>query len=173
MVLALTLAACGERAPAAPAVTPADVMFAQMSLAHIAQGTVVTGLIAAKTRNPELTAIARELDARWTADRVTLTGWLTAWHRPLAPDPDPSAHAGHGDLHTLRPADVRELRERTGADFDRSAGAVLTGLLNTFVETSRSAAGTGRYPPAISLAATMTTEHQRQVRRLLDLAAVS
>jgi hypothetical protein len=48
---------------------------------------------------------------------------------------------------------------------------VLTGHLNNFVQTARVEAGGGRYAPAISMAATMTTSYQAQVRKLLDLAA--
>jgi uncharacterized protein (DUF305 family) len=173
-VLALALvAACGEQrpAPAAPAVSEGDVMFAQMSLAHIAQGTVVTRLIAGKATNKDLKNIAAGLDRQWAEQQGALTSWLMEWKRPLAPDPDPSAHAGHGDLHSLRPADMDELRRAKGADFDRTAGSVLTGHLNNFVETAHVEAGGGRYAPAISMAATMTTSYQAQVRKLLDLAA--
>ena len=74
-------------------------------------------------------------------------------------------------MHALRSADVAELRGATGEIFDRTAGSVLTGLLHSGVEISRLEAGSGGYPPAISLAATMTTRHQAQVRKLLDLAA--
>jgi uncharacterized protein (DUF305 family) len=180
-VLALALCAgCGAGpAPAAPPqaipqagrVTDTDVMFAQMTLAHIAQGSVVTALIADKATSKDLKKIAGQLDAQWADEKGALTSWLMEWKRPLAPDPDPSAHAGHGDLHALRPADVAEMRAAKGAIFDRTAGSVLTGLLHSGIETSRLEAGGGGYPPAISLAATMTSHHQAQVRKLLDLAA--
>ena len=177
-VLALAfVAACGEQRPAPEpvrqqgTVTETDVMFAQMTLAHIAQGSVVTGLIKSRAGSKELKGVAADLDKQWVAEKGALTSWLMEWKRPLAPDPDPSAHARHGDLHSLRPADVAELKKAKGADFDRTAGSVLTGLLHSGIETARLEAGSGGYPPAISLAATMTTHHQAQVRQLLNLAA--
>lgn len=179
--LALVPAGCGgpageagERATTATqdaAYNETDVMFAQMSVAHISQGDQVVALAERRATGTEVRQLAAELRSQWRTESATMTGWLTAWGQPLAADPNAGAHAGHGDLHSLRASDIAELAAARGADFDRTALSLLVGHLHNCVETSRLEAGGGKYPPAISLAATMTTTRQAQVQKMLTLLA--
>ena len=169
-------------APPASAVAPADVaaatsfndtdvMFLQMSLEHVRQGDEVVALAEERAADPRVRALAADLRRQWRAEAETMRGWLTRWGRPLAAAPDAGAHAGHGDLHSLRASDVAELRAAEGADFDRTALSLLLGHLHNTVETARLETAGGAYPPAISLAATMTTVRQQQVQTMLGLLA--
>jgi uncharacterized protein (DUF305 family) len=148
-----------------------DVMFAQMSLEHIRQGGEVAALAAERATDPRVRGLAAELRDQWRTESTAMRGWLVRWGRPLAADPDAGAHAGHGDLHSLRPSDVRELRAAEGAAFDRTALSLLLGHLHNGMATARMETAGGRYPPAISLAATMTTSRQKQIETMLTLLA--
>ena len=188
-VVALALAGCGDPAasgsaapgptvpgsatpaPAASAGNDTDVMFLQMSLEHVRQGDEVVALAEERAADPRVRALAADLRRQWRAEAETMRGWLTRWGRPLAAAPDAGAHAGHGDLHSLRASDVAELRAAKGADFDRTALSLLLGHLHNTVETARLETAGGAYPPAISLAATMTTVRQQQVQTMLGLLA--
>ena len=188
-VVALALAGCGDPAasgsaapgptvpgsatpaPAASAGNDTDVMFLQMSLEHVRQGDEVVALAEERAADPRVRALAADLRRQWRAEAETMRGWLTRWGRPLAAAPDAGAHAGHGDLHSLRASDVAELRAAEGADFDRTALSLLLGHLHNTVETARLETAGGAYPPAISLAATMTTVRQQQVQTMLGLLA--
>jgi uncharacterized protein (DUF305 family) len=175
LVLLLALAGCSSSPPPQPPPQPAyndvDVMFLQMSLAQTSEGDRVAAVAERQAVAPELRAVAAELRGRWRAETATMRGWLTGWRRPLTPDPDSSAHAGHGDLHSLRPADITDLSRTTGADFDRTAVSMLLGTLHNSVETYRMESGGGRYPPALNLATTMTRSRQGTIQTLLALAA--
>jgi uncharacterized protein (DUF305 family) len=169
VILALTLAACGGEAR--PAFNDTDVMFLQMSLEQIREGDQVAVLAADRAGDATIRAVATELHGQWRTESGTVRRWLKGWRQPLTADPAASAHAGHGDLHALRPADLAELSAARGPDFDRTALSLLLGHLHNCVETTRMESGAGQYPPAINLATAMTTARQSQIQRLLLLAA--
>lgn len=164
---------CGRSSPGveAPAFNATDVMFLQMSVEHIRQGEPVVALAEQRATDPEVQSLAADLRSQWTTEAATMTGWLTDFKQPPSAAPDAGAHTGHGDLHSLRPADVAELEASKGADFDRTALSLLVGHLHNTVETTRMETAGGSYPPAISLAAGMTTARQAQIQKMLTLLA--
>jgi len=174
LILALVAGCSSERpaATAAPAFNATDVMFLQMALAQIAEGDQVAALAAERAADARIRDVSTELRAQWKDESGTMQRWLLGWQQPLTADPSAGAHAGHGDLHALRAADIEELRSASsGQVFDRTAVSLLLGHLANCVETSRMEESGGAYPPAKALATTATQRRQAQVRRLLALAA--
>ncbi len=179
-VLAIAAAGCdaaGSRT--APTAAPSsaagfndtDVMFLQMSLEHIRQGYDVVRLAQQRGRTTQVRELAAAMDAQWADEADTMARWLTGWGKPLVAAPDTGLHAGHGDLHSLRPADIAELRASSDADFDRAAISLLVGHLHNSVEVTRLEATGGGYPPAKELAATMTQTRMAQIQQMLRLLA--
>ncbi|MEV6842386.1 DUF305 domain-containing protein, partial [Actinoplanes sp. NPDC051411] len=155
--------------PPSSAFGPTDVMFAQMALAQDHDGSQVAALASTRSSDPRIRTIASSLRDRFAADSGTLSRWLLGWQQPLTAPP--GAHAGHGDLHALQPADLASLRAASGAVFDRTAVALLLGGLHNSVETTRMESTGGDYPPARQLATSMTSAYQEQIRALLVIAA--
>jgi uncharacterized protein (DUF305 family) len=166
LVLLLAVAGCSSSAPE-QAYNDVDVMFLQMGLEQMTEGDRVAAIAERQAVAPDLRALATELRGRWRDETNTMRAWLTGWQRPLTPDPDSSAHAGHGDLHVLRPADFADLSETKGADFDRTAVSMLLGNLHNSVETYRMESAGGRYAPALNLATSMTQSRQTTIQTLL------
>ncbi|MBB4744360.1 uncharacterized protein (DUF305 family) [Actinoplanes octamycinicus] len=156
---------------ASEAVNDVDVMFLQMGLAQLAEGEKVAALAEQRAGNAAIRALAAELRAQWKTESGTMERWLLGWSKPVTADPSAGAHAGHGELHALRPADLAELTAAQGADFDRMAVSLLLGNLHNGMETLRLEASSGAYPPARDLAAEMTTRRQSHIQQLLKLAA--
>jgi uncharacterized protein (DUF305 family) len=173
LVLLVTLAGCGRPSSSPPPYNDVDVMFLQMGIAQMGEGDRVAAVAERQAIAPEIRALATELRGRWRAESETMRGWLTGWQRPLTPDPHASAHAGHGDLHSLRPSDIADLEKTKGADFDRTAVSMLLGNLHNSVETYRMESAGGRYAPALNLAGSMTQSRQATIQKLLALAALS
>ncbi|AGZ43416.1 hypothetical protein AFR_25760 [Actinoplanes friuliensis DSM 7358] len=173
LLLVVSLAGCSAAEPATPppAFNATDVMFLQMSLDYIRQGDQVVATAEKRSVDPRVRALVTELRGQWQSESGTMERWLTGWQQPPSADPDAGAHAGHGDLHSLRPADLGDLEATKGADFDRTVVSLLLGHLHNCVEVSRMEATGGQYPPARKLAETMTTTRQDQIQRLLALAA--
>ena len=172
LLLIAALAGCGgEPAASPPSFNDTDVMFLQMSLDYIGQGDQVVALAEQRVANPRVRALVIELGGQWQAEADTMRRWLAGWRRPPSADPSAGAHTGHGDPHSLRPADLAELAAARGADFDRTAVSLLLGHLHNCVEVSRMESASGGYPPAKALAETMTKNRQSQIQRLLTLAA--
>ncbi|GAA3341434.1 DUF305 domain-containing protein [Amorphoplanes nipponensis] len=173
LLVLVALAGCApaEPAPPPPSFNGADVMFLQMSLDYIRQGEQVVAPAGRRATDPRVRALATELGDQWRSEAVTMQRWLTGWQQPPSADPAAGAHAGHGDPHSLRPADIAELEAARGADFDRTAVSLLLGHLHNCVEVARMEAAGGQYPPARALAGTMTARRQAQIQRLLTLAA--
>ena len=173
LAVVLTLGGCGAQKPVAnpaPAFNDTDVMFLQMSLEYVRQGDQVAAL-AESRGSAEVRSLATDLRAQWRTETGTMQRWLLGWQRPLTADPGEGAHAGHGDLHSLRPQDIAELAATEPADFDRSAMTMLVGHLHNCVEVARMEAAGGQYPPAKALAEAMTRDRQAEIQRMLRLVA--
>jgi uncharacterized protein (DUF305 family) len=180
LVAIVALTGCGATTdPPAPAPGSAaatgfndvDVMFLQMSIEYVRQGDQVAALAESRGGTAEVRQLATDLRTQWRTESQTMQRWLLGWQRPLATDPSEGAHAGHGDLHSLRPSDVAELRATGSADFDRVVLTLLVGHLHNCVEVSRMESAGGGYPPARSLADTMTADRQAEIQRMLRLLA--
>jgi uncharacterized protein (DUF305 family) len=147
-------------------------MFLQMALAQIEDGTALATLTGQRATDPALKNLATTLSTQWLEEQGTMRRWLLGWQQPLTADQAQGAHAGHGDLHALRPEDLAELTSKsTKPDFDRTAVSLLLGHLGNCVETSRMESAGGAYPPTRALAATITGRRQSQVVDLLRMAA--
>jgi uncharacterized protein (DUF305 family) len=172
LILAL-VAGCSHERPATTAspFNATDVMFLQMGLEQITEGDRVAELAEQRAGDPRVRDLATELRGQWKDESGTMQRWLLGWQQPSSADPSAGAHAGHGALHALRAADIEELRSASGAAFDRTAVSLLLGHLGNCVETSRMEEAGGEYPPAKSLATTVTARRQSQIQRLLTIAA--
>ena len=174
VLLFLLVSGCGPQpgtgAPA-PAHNGTDVMFLQMGLEQIREGEQVAGPAEERATDPRIRAVAAELRTQWREESGTMQRWLLAWQQAVTADPSAGAHAGHGDLHSLRPSDIGELHATRGRTFDRTAVSLLLGHLHNCVEVTRMAATGGQYPPAKTLAEQMTSRRQGQIQALLSLAA--
>ena len=102
----ITLAACGASN------NDADVAFAQRMIPHHAQAVEMAGLVDGRTTNPQVVALAADIEKAQQPEIDTLTGWLKSWGEPVE-----AGHSGH-DMAGM--VDTAALTGLKGADFDRA-----------------------------------------------------
>jgi uncharacterized protein (DUF305 family) len=169
---AVLLAGCGGPPGTAPAPhNDTDVMFAQMVRDHHRQAAGLLQILAERAGRAEVRTLATTMRGQWEAEAAQLDGWLDAWQAPRTANPDEGLHAGHGDLHSLRPGDIEEVRAAQGADVDRIGISLLLGHHHNTVEVARLETAGGSFPAAKELAGQITATRQDQVRTMLGLIA--
>jgi len=172
LALLLLVSGCdAQPETSAPAFNDTDVMFLQMSLTQIDEGGQVAALAEQRAIDPRLRSLATELRAQWREESATMRGRLQDWKQPLEANPSAGAHAGHGDLHNLRPSDIGELSNARGEAFDRTAVTLLLGHLGNCVETARMESAGGAHPDVRALGTNVASRRQSQIQSLLKLAA--
>ncbi|WP_250035160.1 DUF305 domain-containing protein [Paractinoplanes maris] len=174
MAVLLLVSGCGSQPEAgtpSPAFNDTDVMFLQMALAQIAEGDQVAALAEQRATDPRLRTLVTELRTQWRDESATMRRRLLDWGQPAEPDPSAGAHAGHGDVHSLRPADIAELGAAQGRTFDRTAVTMLLGHLGNCGETARMESAGGADPEIRALGSNVAGRRQAQVQTLLKMAA--
>jgi uncharacterized protein (DUF305 family) len=147
-----------------------DVMFLQMLIPHHRQGVRMAELAATQARRPEVRDFAAAVALTQKDEVADMERWLTDWNQPVAADPDPNAHHGHGDgLHTPDPAVVTALAETIPAEFDHTFLTLLTGHQHGAVELARLELEKGRHPDARELADRVVKSRTAQVRQMATL----
>ena len=81
------------RATASAQFNDADVMFAQMMYPHHAQAVEMAEMADGRTDNPDVLALAAEIDAAQQPEMDQMTAWLAEWGQP-APTADMGAMGG-------------------------------------------------------------------------------
>jgi uncharacterized protein (DUF305 family) len=119
VLTAFTLAACGSTsAPTAAPNAPgpmmtaptaagdhnqADVMFAQMMIPHHEQAIEMATLASTRSDNPEVQALAAQIQTAQQPEIEQMRGWLASWGMPTMPagrGPDGRGPAGTGPAGT-------------------------------------------------------------------------
>ncbi|MEV0155171.1 DUF305 domain-containing protein [Micromonospora sp. NPDC050686] len=94
----------------------ADRRFFQQMIPHHAQALEMTALLAGRTTNPDVTMLAKRIDASQTEEIKLMEQWLTE-----RGEPTPAAHAGHDRPMPgmLTDEQFAQLKAARGAAFDR------------------------------------------------------
>ncbi|MCT2585437.1 DUF305 domain-containing protein [Actinophytocola gossypii] len=149
-----------------------DVMFLQMLVPHHRQGVRLAALAADLATDPEIRDFAAAVEATQTDEIADMESWLTEWNQPIAADPDPNAHHGHGDgLHSADPSVVTALAETPAAQFDRAFLTSLTGHQHGAVKLARMELEDGRHPDALDLADRVVESRTAQVKQMATFLA--
>jgi uncharacterized protein (DUF305 family) len=179
----LLLAGCGttlaatsgtvESAPALPGTfNDTDVMVLQMLVPHHEQGVELAEIAAQRATDNDVRDLAAAISATQGDELADMKEWLRDWHQPIAADPDPRAHAGHGGMHTTDPEVIGQLRRTpAGPGFDRTFLNLLTGHQLGAIELARMEADSGKAPEAKDLAARIVASRAAQIRQMARLLA--
>ncbi|MGH3759267.1 DUF305 domain-containing protein [Actinophytocola sp.] len=156
--------------PLAGTFNDTDVMFLQMLIPHHEQGIELAGIAAARASAGGVRDLAAAVEATQNDELADMREWLRAWNQPLAADPDPRAHAGHGGMPATDPKVIAALRRiPAGPDFDRMFLNLLTAHQHGAVELARMQVRAGKYQEATDLAARIVESRTAQIRQMARL----
>jgi uncharacterized protein (DUF305 family) len=93
---------------------PADATFAQMMIPHHEQAIEMARLAPSRSTDPEVLALAREIEAAQQPEIDLMTRWLIAWGADVAFD-----HSDHDMAGMASDGDLATLAASTGGGFDR------------------------------------------------------
>ncbi|MFG2053861.1 DUF305 domain-containing protein [Micromonospora sp. NPDC048930] len=151
----------------------ADVMFAQMMIPHHQQAVEMAELAETRAADPEVKKLAGQIKGAQAPEIAAMTGWLTAWGRPV-----PSASAGHGMPGMdhgmpgmMSDADMTKLAAASGTDFDRQFLTMMIAHHEGAITMAKDELAQGANPEAKALAQQIVTAQQGEIdtmKKLLD-----
>jgi uncharacterized protein (DUF305 family) len=106
----------------------ADIHFAQMMIPHHRQAVAMAGMAVERAENPDVKALAEQIQAAQDPEIEQMSGFLQAWGAEVPADDDMSAMPGMGGMdHSnmgdtsgmMTPEQMNELQGASGAAFDR------------------------------------------------------
>ncbi|MEU7983044.1 DUF305 domain-containing protein, partial [Micromonospora sp. NPDC049081] len=158
-------------------VAPADVMFAQMMIPHHQQAVRMSELAGNRAADPEVTRLAEQIRAAQAPEIATMTGWLTAWGRPVPSGGPADGHLpgmDHGMPGMMSDADLARLEGATGRDFDRRFLTLMIAHHEGAITMARQELADGRHAGARAMAQQIVTTQQGEIdtmRKIPDVPA--
>ncbi|MEH0819136.1 MULTISPECIES: DUF305 domain-containing protein [unclassified Micromonospora] len=166
-------ATAGPSASASAAFGDADVMFAQMMIPHHQQAVRMSELADSRARDPEVKRLAAEIKAAQAPEIATMTGWLTAWGRPV-PSGSPSGdHADHGMPGMMSDADMGKLADASGQEFDRQFLTMMIAHHEGAITMAKEELAKGANADAKAMAQQIVTSQQAEIDTMRKLLARS
>lgn len=110
LLLAVLLTGCSTVKDAVSNFSTNDLMFATMMVPHHEQAVLMSDLALQKSANPEIIALANEIKNAQAPEITEMLSWGVS---------KMGSHAGHMMSGMLSEQEINELKESSGAAFDR------------------------------------------------------
>jgi uncharacterized protein (DUF305 family) len=175
LVTSLAAAACGgdngNGDAAAADHNDADVTFAREMVPHHEQALEMARLAATQAESPQVKDLARRIEAAQDPEITTMERWLATWGE----DKGDGGTADHGgDAGLMSEQEMSELRQATGATFDRLFLEMMVRHHESAIEMAERELQTGKFPEAKQLAREIRDAQRTEVnemRALLESSA--
>ena len=189
LAVSLVLTGCGSptTAPANPAPsTPsaaqsatqhndADEQFAQMMIPHHRDAVAMAELAADRAENAEVKTLAEQIQAAQQPEIDQLTGFLNAWGAEVPPSNSmegmdhgsmPSASSASGMSGMMTPAQMEQLRNATGAQFDEMFLTMMIEHHRGAIGMARDVADEGENDEVTALAKRIAADQESQIAQM-------
>ncbi|MFI5894888.1 DUF305 domain-containing protein [Actinoplanes sp. NPDC051513] len=153
----------------------ADVMFAQMMIAHHRQAIEMASLADTRAASSAVKALAAKIKQAQQPEIDTMNEWLTAWGKP-APMPSMSGGGmdmgdmGHGPMPgAMSDADMNKLAAAKGAAFDKQFLTMMISHHEGAITMAKLETAQGSNPDAKALAEKIITDQQAEITEMQGL----
>ncbi|MGU3432503.1 DUF305 domain-containing protein [Actinomycetes bacterium M1A6_2h] len=149
----------------------ADVMFAQMMYPHHAQAVQMADMVAGRTDNADITALASQISAAQQPEMDQMTAWLAEWGRP-APSSDMGSMSGmdhRSGNGMMTPQDMDALMAASGEEFDRQWLTLMIAHHTGAIEMANTEIADGSNPDALEMARGIVASQQQEIDTMKSL----
>jgi uncharacterized protein (DUF305 family) len=149
----------------------ADVQFAEMMIPHHEQAVEMVALAPSRASDARIKQLARQMEVAQQPELMMLTGFLTAWHKPV---PSSGAHhmAGTASMPgIMSDEDMAKLEAATGASFDRMFAEMMIAHHNGAIQMAQQELAEGENADARALADAIQQDQATEVAMLQDFLA--
>ncbi|MER6592025.1 DUF305 domain-containing protein [Micromonospora purpureochromogenes] len=164
-------AAAGPSASASATFDDADVMFAQMMIPHHQQAVQMSELADSRAEDPEVKRLAGQIKAAQAPEIATMTGWLTAWGRPVPSGSPSGGHHDHGMPGMMSDADMGKLAAASGREFDRQFLAMMIAHHQGAITMAEQEIANGVNADAKAMAQQIITAQQGEIDTMRKILA--
>ena len=198
LAVSLVLTGCGASdttAPANPAPSvssaapsnaqhnDADVAFAQMMIPHHRDAVAMAELAADRAEDPEVKALAEQIQAAQQPEIEQLTGFLNAWGADVPPSGSmegmdqgsmpsaSSASSASGMGGMMAPAQMEQLGNATGAQFDEMFLTMMIEHHRSAISAAQEEIAQGSNPDAKELAEKIVADQTAEIDRMQQMQA--
>ncbi|WP_434449642.1 DUF305 domain-containing protein [Lentzea sp. E54] len=154
----LLVFACGSPATH----NSADVTFAQGMVPHHEQALEMSGLVAARTENPQVIDLAKRISAAQQPEIDRMNGWLKSWNAPV----QASSHT-HSGSHGM--VELGNLADLDGTEFDRQWLSLMIQHHRGAVEMARKHLSAGTDPETRKLAQDVVSHQEKEIAEMESL----
>ena len=189
-VAGVALAGCGSDSTDSPPATTtsangdvfnaADVTFATNMIPHHAQALQMVELTIGRTLDPDVGALTRAIRDTQAPEIELMTGWLTAWGKPIPETPRDHVNAdddamGGMDMSgdempgMMSDDELAELDAASDAEFGDMWLTMMIAHHQGAIEMARTEQTDGLFQPAIRLAKSIETSQQEEIDHMKRL----
>ena len=147
----------------------ADVMFAQMMVAHLQQGIDLSVVAKSMATGQKVKELAGAVDSTQREELEMLKGWLRLWGKPEQPSGDPNVHAAHGGMPLLDAKVISDIKDRSKEEFDLAYLNLMTGHQGGAVEMAQTELKDGSNPETTAYAERVRDSRSGQIQQMLAL----
>lgn len=145
----------------------ADVAFAQQMIPHHEQAIQMADMIAGRTQNAQLTALANQIKQAQGPEIQQLQQMLQSWGAPTAA-PDNGGHGSHMD-GMMTPEQMQQLQGAAGTAFDKMWLEMMIEHHEGAIEMAQTELAQGVNPEAKQLAQAIITAQQQEIATMQSM----
>jgi uncharacterized protein (DUF305 family) len=171
VLAALVITGCGGHD--APTGREGDIVFAQNMIPHHEQALEMSALALVAQASPEVTALAKEIQAAQDPEIVLMRKWLRDWNAEELPHSGGPGEEDEGHAHEMAGMATGEqllaLSEATGREFDRMWLELMVAHHEGAIEMAEQAAETTDDLEVRALAAEIIAAQAAEIDRMQEL----
>ncbi|SCF44901.1 Uncharacterized conserved protein, DUF305 family [Micromonospora purpureochromogenes] len=161
----------GPSASASATFGDADVMFAQMMIPHHQQAVRMSELADSRAEDPEVKRLAAQIKGAQAPEIATMTGWLTAWGRPVPSGSPSGGHHDHGMPGMMSDDDMAELAAASGREFDRQFLTMMIAHHQGAITMAKEEIASGANADAKAMAQQIVTAQESEIDTMRKILA--